>query len=140
MISPRLTPPPAPRLEAPVAPAPSAKLKVITVQPGDSLWKLAEQNLGHGLRWRDLLAANPGILDPNHIVAGAQLYLPATVTPFGVATKFTVRPGDTLWTIAQAQFGRASAWSCIAQANPAIRDANRIYPGQSLTLPASCKP
>ena len=112
---------------------------MITVQPGDSLWKLAERNLGQGLRWHDLLSVNPGILNPDHIVAGTQLYLPAAVTPFGVAAKLTVRPGDTLWSIAQAQFGRASAWSCIAQANPAIRDANRIYPGQSLTLPASCK-
>lgn len=112
---------------------------MITVRPGDSLWKLAEQSLGQGLRWRDFLAINPGILNPNRIVAGTQLYLPAAISPFGVSTEFTVRQGDTLWSIAQAQFGRASVWSCIAQANPAIRDANRIYVGQSLTLPASCK-
>jgi nucleoid-associated protein YgaU len=138
--APPVAPSAKPRVATPVAPAPSAKRNVIVVQPGDSLWKLAEQNLGQGLRWRDFLAVNPGILNPDHIVAGTQLYLPAAVSPFGVSTKFTVRQGDTLWSIAQAQFGRASAWSCIAQANPAIRDANRIYIGQSLTLPSSCKP
>jgi LysM repeat protein len=153
LASPRLTPsrPPAirvapaspaapiakPRAKAPIAPAASAKRNVITVQPGDSLWKLATQTLGQGLRWRDLLAVNPGILNPNHIVAGTQLYLPASLP---TATKFTVRPGDTLSQIAQSQLGHASYAACIAQANPAIRDANRIYPGQSLLLPANCKP
>jgi nucleoid-associated protein YgaU len=111
-------------------------LTVITVQPGDSLWKIAAQNLGQGLRWHALLAINPGILDPNHIVAGTQLYLPAA--PRRMATTFTVRPGDTLSQIAQSQLGRASYAACIAQANPTLRDINRIFPGQSLLLPASC--
>jgi len=33
----------------------------------------------------------------------------------------------------------ASYWSCIVQANPAIHDANVIFEGQVLLLPASCK-
>jgi len=45
-----------------------------------------------------------------------------------------------LTAIAYAQFGHASYWSCIAEANPAIRDANVIYKGQSLLIPGSCKP
>jgi len=117
-----------------------AKLKVLTVQPGDSLWKLAQQNLGDGLRWQDLLTANPAIVDPNHIVAGSHIFLPSIASRFRTATRILVQKGDTLSGIAQNRFGHASYWRCIAQANPAIRDANLIFEGQSLVLPANCKP
>ena len=112
----------------------------MTVKPGDSLWKLARQNLGKGPRWRDLLAVNPGIVDANNIAAGSQIYLPAAVSSLRTASKIMVRRGETLTRIAQAQFGDAAYWSCIAHANPAIQDANRIYQGQLLSLPASCGP
>jgi len=129
--------PTAPARTAPVGPA---KLNVITVQPGDSLWKLAQQNLGEALRWHELLAANPAIVDPNHIVAGAHLFLPAISSRFRTATSIIVQKGDTLSEIARAHFGHASLWACIAHANPTVHDANLIYEGQSLLLPGSCKP
>jgi len=53
--------------------------------------------------------------------------------------KVTVERGDTLSRIAQAKYGRVAAWRCIAQANPEIADANRIYEGQQLLLPFTCK-
>ena len=128
---------------APVTPSASGtatQLSTVVVKPGDSLWKIAQQNLGKGLRWRDLLAVNPGIVDANRIAAGTQIYLPAAVSTTRTASKITVRKGDTLSIIARTRLGHASYWSCIAQANPAILDANRIYEGQSLLLPGSCKP
>jgi nucleoid-associated protein YgaU len=125
---------------APAAVGAQPKLNAVTVKPGDSLWKLAQQNLGNGLRWRDLLAANPGIVDGNHIAAGSQIYLPAVASPLRTATKFTVRQGDTLTKIAQTRLGHASLWACIAQANPVVHDANLIFEGQQLVLPASCRP
>jgi nucleoid-associated protein YgaU len=124
----------------PVTPNGAAKLNVVAVKPGDSLWKIAEQNLGKGLRWHDLLAINPGIVDVDRIMAGSQIYLPAAVSSLRAATKITVRKGDTLSKIAQTQLGHASYWSCIAHVNPAVQDANRIYEGQFLLLPVSCKP
>ena len=122
-----------------VAPSGAAKFNAVIARPGDSLWKIAEQNLGKGTRWQELLSVNPAIRDANQIKAGSQIFLPA-VSSMRTATKITVKKGDTLTSIAHAQFGHASYWSCIAQANPAIRDANLIFEGQVLLVPAACKP
>jgi nucleoid-associated protein YgaU len=130
----------APSVAPAIAFAIAAKRNVVTVKPGDSLWKLAEQNLGKGLRWRELVSANPNILDPNHIIAGSQIVLPSQSLPLRTSAKFTVRTGDTLSQIAQTQMGHASYAACIAHANPSIRNTNLIYAGQVLLLPASCTP
>jgi nucleoid-associated protein YgaU len=136
--------PPAvrPRSISPFVPDATARLNQVTIRPGDSLWKIAAQNLGEARRWHELLALNPAILNSNYIVAGTRLYLPATsvVASNRTPKKFTVHRGDTLSQIAQSRLGHASYAACIAQANPSIHDLNRIYAGQSLILPAMCKP
>lgn len=56
-------------------------------------------------------------------------------TPAPVGT-YTVKAGDTLWTIAQEQLGSGYEWSAIYQANQAvIKSSNLIYIGQVLTIP-----
>jgi nucleoid-associated protein YgaU len=132
--------PSQPAAPARTAPAGPATLNAVIVKPGDSLWKLAEQNLGKGLLWHELLAVNPNIVDADHIMAGSQIFLPSLVSAARTASTFTVRKGDTLSEIAQTQLGRASSWACIAHANPAIHDPNLIFEGQKLLVPASCKP
>jgi len=124
----------------PVAPNAAAKLNAVIAKPGDSLWKIAEQNLGKGARWQELLSVNPAIGDANQIKAGSQIFLPATVSSSRTATKITVKKGDTLTSIAHGHFGHASCWSSIAQANPAVSDANLILEGQVLLVPAACRP
>ncbi len=96
--------------------------------------------MGKGIRWHDILDVNPAIVDANHIEAGSQVFLPSIASSFRTATRIIVRKGDTLSQIAQTRFGHASLWSCIAEANPAVHDANLIYEGQSLLLPTRCNP
>jgi len=132
---PSLVPP-----NAPVAPSiHHSSGNQIRIQPGDSLWKLARRHLGAGSRWSALLAANPTISDPLHLQPGAVLVVPATELRSRVQPpSITVQSGDSLWKIAASQLGSAAAWPCIAQANPQLRDANLLHPGQLLILPASC--
>jgi nucleoid-associated protein YgaU len=145
MVAPPIVlPAPRPSVTTSIAP-PSASVKapsplhIVIIQPGDSLWKLAQQNLGRGSRWQELLAANPGIVDPARISAGTEIVVPAKVSGLKSDLKVTVKQGDMLSSIARATYGRAAAWRCIAQANPEIADANRIYEGQQLLLPSICQ-
>jgi nucleoid-associated protein YgaU len=125
-----------------------AEHKTVSVQRGDSLWKLAQQNLGRGNRWPELLAANRWIADPNQIRAGAELNLPVA-GGLRVSTRkaggevnqtVIVHRGDTLWNLAKVSFGRSSSWPCLAAANPSISNPDRIYENQELAIPASCNP
>lgn len=110
----------------------------VRVRRGDSLWRLAKRHLGRGAEWRELAAANPQITDPALIRIGEWIRLPFVASSSPSAKQFRVRKGDSLWKLAQAEFGRGQAWSCIARANPEIRDANLIYAGQTLVMPAPC--
>ncbi|BAM04987.1 LysM peptidoglycan-binding domain-containing protein [Phycisphaera mikurensis] len=62
-----------------VAPTPAtgrpASAALHTVERGDSLWKIAERRYGNGLRYVDILAANPGI-NPDRLTIGDRLVLP----------------------------------------------------------------
>ncbi|MCL2467463.1 MAG: LysM peptidoglycan-binding domain-containing protein [Micrococcales bacterium] len=48
-----------------------------TVEPGDSLWKIAAENLGDGNRWHEIAEMNPWLTDPNRIYPGQELTMPA---------------------------------------------------------------
>src|ERR1700688_264987 len=129
-----------PTLVAPMISNASAPRSII-VKYGDSLWKLAQINLGDGHRWHELAAINPGIVNPQHIVPGMPINIAATapVAPTAPSdSNVTVRKGDSLWKIAQEKLGFGGFWGCIAKANPVIRDADRIYTGQILAVPEAC--
>jgi nucleoid-associated protein YgaU len=129
-----------PTLVAPMISNASAPRSII-VKYGDSLWKLAQINLGDGHRWHELAAINPAIVNPEHILPGTPINIPATapVTPTAPNdSNVTVRKGDSLWKIAQKKLGFGGFWACIAKANPVIQDANLIYTGQILAVPEAC--
>jgi len=118
----------------------SPGLAVVVLQRGDSLWKLAERNLGQGARWRELVSLNPSIVDPDRVMAGSRIYVPLQASAARQPSRMRIQKGDTLWQIAQAQYGRGTAWRCIALANPWIGDPNFIREEQELLLPATCIP
>jgi nucleoid-associated protein YgaU len=134
-------PPPRPPVPPASSVAPtSGGDSSITVQPGDSLWKLSRRFLGRGSHWQDWLSDNPGLLDPQSIQAGTILVVPRPTSSAVSPTlgKVLVHPGDSLWKIALAHYGDGAEWQCIAGANPALSDPGKIYPGQTLVLPARC--
>lgn len=50
---------------------------------------------------------------------------------------YTVKAGDCLWNIAKKFYGNGSKYTVIAEANKGkIKNANLIYPGQVLVIPA----
>jgi len=129
----------------PPAPPPSSVATLsrdtrVTVQPGDSLWKLSQRFLGAGSRWQDWLSVNPGLLDRQFIQAGTILVVPqhASSATNRAPAKVLVHQGDSLWKIAFTHYGDGAHWQCIASANPGLRDPGQIYPGQNLLLPSSC--
>ncbi|MGI6153203.1 MAG: 5'-nucleotidase C-terminal domain-containing protein [Christensenellaceae bacterium] len=59
-------------------PASAQDGETYTVKPGDSLWKIAKEQLGDGYRWPEIYELNRDqIADPNGIDTGWELALPA---------------------------------------------------------------
>ncbi len=119
----------------------------VTVQAGDSLWKLSRRYSGSGARWPEWLRGNPGLSDPRSLKVGAVLVVPLREggSPPGsssalraVTRTVVVRSGDSLWKISAVRYGDGARWPCVARANTGLRDAAIIFPGQKLLLPAAC--
>ncbi|MBN1966086.1 MAG: LysM peptidoglycan-binding domain-containing protein [Anaerolineae bacterium] len=141
------------------APTPTSAPVYHIVQAGETLARIAAS---YGVNWTDLAAAN-NIANPNHILVGQQIVImsssapdtaavPGTLLPSPVveepvvanpvvtpvptsnyATTHIVQRGESLSIIARIY---GVTWSDIARAN-GIVDPNRIYAGQSLTIPAA---
>ncbi len=96
-----------------------------TIRSGDTLSSIAQR---FGTDVATLARAN-GISNPNRIYAGESLNVPGT----GTSTHTVVR-GDTLAVIAR---NAGLSLQAVLNANPQIRNADLIYPGQEITLPAT---
>jgi LysM repeat protein len=61
---------------------------------------------------------------------------PRIVTDYIGYREHLVRPGDTLWAIAEVHYGNGSEFPNIVRANPnQITDSDLIFPGQVLKIP-----
>jgi LysM repeat protein len=111
-----------------VAPA-LAQGQVHTVQPGDTLSSIA---LRYGTTPQAIAQAN-GLGNVNYIYAGQRLTIPSNSSAVSSEGTYTVRPGDTLSSIAAS---RGTTVASLAQAN-GLLSANYIYVGQRLIISGS---
>jgi spore coat assembly protein SafA len=107
-----------------------------TVQPGDTMFAIAQQC---GISLQALINANPHITDPNQIFPCDVLCVPCpqpgrvpASCPSGFQAQYTVRPGDSMFTIAQ-RFG--VSLQALINANPHIANPNQIFPCDVLCVP-----
>ena len=117
----------------PTPPAPPAGRIEYVVQPGDTLFLIARR---YGLTVEELLRANPQITNPDLIMPGEVISIPARAVPTpppGMFRRYVVQPGDTMFLIAQ-RFG--ISLTELLRANPGV-DPNLIVPGQVINIPGT---
>lgn len=130
------------------------KQNTYTVKSGDDLWHIAEMFYKSGYNWIDIARAN-NLADPSTIHAGNVLVIPsvtpevATVSPIPVIPQtaqkieqsnaisgntYTVKSGDTLWSIAVRAYNNGYKWVDIAKVNN-LSTPGLIYSGNVLKIP-----
>ncbi len=77
------------------------------------------------------IGSDPYLDAPSMDEAGSSLDPPAPMTGGG---GYTIRKGDTLWSIAQSQLGDGKRWQEIASLNPRV-DPKRLLVGTTLQMP-----
>jgi lysozyme len=124
-------PPTPPGPPQPPAPPTHVGGGTVTVQPGDTLWQIAQERLGNPELFPLIEAANPQIPPNGLIFPGEVLRIPQIPAPPSGATVQVVQPGDTLWGIAGGDEALAQE---IAEINH-LTDPSLIFPGQVLVIP-----
>lgn len=122
--------------------APTDQAASYTVQKGDSLWNIAQKQLGDGSKWTEIYKLNSDVIgqNPDLIFSGTELKMPGLdQTTVADAGRYTVQPGDNLWDIAQKQLGDGTKWGDLYKANADVIGGNPrlILPGQELSMPGA---
>lgn len=74
--------------------------------------------------------------DFSDVRSGSSSTAPAPAEATSAARTYTVVSGDSLSKIAEREYGEASKWRQIYEANrDTIKNPDLIYPGQVLTIP-----
>lgn len=120
-----------------------------TTRRGDSLWKIAQQVLGDGTRYTELIDINRDVLGdrPDFLPIGLALRVPTTEDSQAhrAADSYVVTHGDTLWDIADRELGDPGRYREIFDASTHIAqpdgsrltDPDLIHPGWTLAIPAT---
>lgn len=78
--------------------------------------------------------------DFSNVQSGGSSTAPRPQQTASSAGTYTVQKGDSLWKIAERQYGDGSQWRRIYEANrDQISDPDLIHPGQTFTIPAAEK-
>lgn len=115
------------------APAAAAAEQTVVVEPGDTLWQIAQEHLGDGDRYPDIAAASTGLqddgarlVDPDLIRPGWELTMPSR-TPAAAAP--AVPPS--------AEQPVAPPATAPERPAPAARETPPVAPAPAATAPAS---
>ena len=126
-----------------------------TVRQNDSLWRIAEEHLGDGTRFVEIVALNRALLPngPRFIEAGLVLRLPsdeaeAVDSAPTTSESHVVESGDTLWDIANEELGDPTRYPEIFEASrdtmqpdgTHLIDPDLIHPGWELAIPGEASP
>jgi LysM repeat protein len=106
------------------------------VQKGDSWWQIAQNKLGNGNRYMELVRFN-GYSTPPVIHPGDIVKIPCTNTapqpaPAPQYRTHTVKPGESYWSIAEKYLGKGIRWTEIKALNGS---KEVIHPGDVLKIP-----
>lgn len=137
----------------PAAAATPTSTRTHQVQAGETLWSIAEQELGDGMRWPEIAAVNFGVAQPDgHALSdshwvnpGWMLTIPGAPGSQSEPITYTVQPGDTLSEIAQHELGSADRVGEIVAASSSIEqpggarltDPDVLGVGWTLEVPRS---
>jgi nucleoid-associated protein YgaU/DNA-binding SARP family transcriptional activator len=141
----------------PAVPAAAAPHRTYEVKEGESLWSIAERELGDGRRFQEIAKLNYDVPQPDGralanthwIHPGWKLRLPpasgSAPTQGQHEGTYTVRPGDTLWDIARDKLGDPARFEEIAAASRPLAqpdgrhltDPDVIDAGWTLNIPAA---
>jgi len=119
----------------PPAPTPQKQEYIsYKVQKGDSWWQIAQNKLGDGNRYMELVRFNgysaPPVIHPGDIVK-----IPCTNTAPQPAPQYrthTVKANDSYWALAEKYLGKGIRWTEIKALNG---NKDVIHPGDVLKIP-----
>lgn len=120
------------------------KFETYVIKAGDTMSSIAAEWFGEGKKWDLIAKANP-LIDPTKMQIGQKLNLPPKTAerekPKPGAREYTVRPGDTLVSIARAIYGDGARWKTIYEANKKTigSDPDNIREGLTLTIPSASR-
>jgi len=66
-----------PHVQTEMPDGPPAGTKLYIIQSGDSLWTIAQKQLGNGSRFNEILKLNPKMSAKSNLVVGSKLKIPA---------------------------------------------------------------
>lgn len=125
------------------APPSARSQRVYVVKKGDTLYKIAKRELGSPSLVDLIVEMNKDIIrNKDIIVPGTRLILPEVpkkeALPLPAGRTYTVRKGDTFWSISRQFYGKASDWYIVYEANRnrlGLKAPRELKPGMVLVIP-----